>query len=167
MGGDGWPGAQILGGQRRKHQPHVKADGQTLLSGTMNSNWPRKKRRGLTQVGVKKSSGFCVIFSYFQLPISIAIQSAQPTMGIGMGSQSLPPFLFPSLCLPLLSLSLRSLGANPLSPHGGSWKSPTSEVAFLSFTFLCVGRVGSPPARGSFQEGAAPRAHRPESAKVH
>lgn len=36
------------------------------------------KHSGPTQVGVRKSSGFCVISSYFQLPISIAIQTARP-----------------------------------------------------------------------------------------
>lgn len=81
-----------------------------------------EKRSGPTQVGVRKSSGFCVISSYFQLPISIAIQTARPMAHNGniKGKPISLPLSGFSLYVfhSWVSLFTSSLLTNPLSPMG-------------------------------------------------
>lgn len=95
-----------------------KADGQASFRAPMNNN-ETTESCGLIHVGVRKSSGFCVISSYFQLPISIAIQPARPTAhnrsGNGRPSSLSTIFLFLSFTLLSFS-SLLTLSHSQLIP---------------------------------------------------
>lgn len=107
---------------------------------------------GPTQVGVRKSSGFCVISSYFQLPISIAIQTARPMAHNGnrKGEPIALPLtsLFMSFTFESFSVLAPSLLTNPLSPTGG--RSRWVLKWLFVFLVLCW-EVGSPPALKNFK----------------
>lgn len=137
---------------KTKYLSTLKADRQTYSRAPWITT-SLGKHCGPSQVGVRKSSGFCVISSYFQLPISIAIQTARPTAH--NGNRNGKPIslsfisLFMSFTLESLSLLTPSLLANPLNPMGGS-KSLNSEVAFC--LLVLSWEMGSPPAPKHFKK---------------